>query len=97
MKSVLFLEEAPLTLRRYPQGVMTFSQDGEIVMIFAEAGYRGKSARGIAIGSAQSEVMDQYRTPSRILKMTQGETWMYDKLGISFQLRENRVASWLLF
>ena len=94
---LLFLEEAPLTLRRYPQGMMTFAQSGEIVMIFAEAAYRGKSARGIAIGSAQSEVMDQYRTPSRILKMTQGETWMYDKLGISFQLREGRVASWLLF
>ena len=32
---LLFLEEAPLTLRRYPQGIMTFAQDGEIVMIFA--------------------------------------------------------------
>ena len=34
---LLFLEEAPLTLRRYPQGIMTFAQGGEIVMIFAEA------------------------------------------------------------
>jgi hypothetical protein len=93
----LLLEEDPLTVRHYPQGLMTFAQDEEIVMIFAESRYRGKSSRGIAIGSAQSEVVDQYRTPSRILKMTQGETWVYDKLGISFQLRQGRVVSWLLF
>jgi tetratricopeptide (TPR) repeat protein len=93
----LLLEEEPLTLRHYSQGIETFAQDGEIVMIFAERGYRGKSSRGIAIGSARSEVIDQYRTPSRILQMTQGETWMYDKMGISFQLRQGRVVSWLLF
>ncbi len=93
----LQLEEEPLTVRHYPQGIMTFAQEEEIVMILAEPGYRGKSARGIAIGSAQAEVIDQYRNPSRILEMTQGETWVYDKMGISFQLRRGRVVSWLLF
>jgi len=93
----LLLEEEPLTVRHYPQGIMTFSQDEEIVMIFAESRYRGKSSRGIAVGSDRAEVIDQYRTPSRILKMTRGETWVYDKMGISFQLRQGRVVSWLLF
>ncbi|WP_179131310.1 tetratricopeptide repeat protein [Candidatus Entotheonella palauensis] len=93
----LLLEEEPLTVRHYPQGIITFAQDEEIVMIFAEPVYRGKSARGVAIGSGQAKVIDQYSTPSRILKMTQGETWVYDKVGISFQLRQGRVVSWLLF
>jgi len=93
----LLLEEEPLTVRQYPQGITTFAQDEEIVMIFAESRYRGKSSRDIAVGSTQAEVIDQYRTPSRILKMTQGETWVYDKIGISFQLRQGRVVSWLLF
>ena len=93
----LLLEEEPLTVRRYPQGIITFAQDEEIVMIYAESEYRGKSSRGIAIGSDRAAVLDQYRMPSRILKMTQGETWVYDKMGISFQLRQDRVVSWLLF
>jgi len=93
----LLLEEEPLTVRHYPEGIMSFAQDEEIVMLFAESRYRGKSSRGIAIGSTQAEVIDQYRSPSRILKMTQGETWVYDKMGISFQLRQGRVVSWLLF
>ncbi len=93
----LLLEEEPLTVQHYPQGIMTFAQDEEIVMIFAESRYRGKSSRGIAIGSGREAVIERYRTPSRILKMTQGETWVYDKMGISFQLRQGRVVSWLLF
>ncbi len=93
----LLLEEEPLTVRHYPQGIMTFAQDEEIVMIFAEPRYRGKSSRGVVVGSGRAEVIDRYRTPSRILKMTQGETWVYDKMGISFQLRQGRVVSWLLF
>jgi hypothetical protein len=93
----LLLEEDPLTVRQYPEGITTFAQDEEIVMIFAGSRYRGKSSRDIAVGSTQAEVIDQYRTPSRILKMTQGETWVYDKIGISFQLRQGRVVSWLLF
>ncbi len=93
----LQLEEEPLTVRDYRHGMMTFAQDEEIVMIVAEPGYRGKSSRGIAIGSAQAEVLDQYQTPSRVLEMTQGESWVYDKMGISFQMRHGRVVSWLLF
>lgn len=93
----LFLEEEPMTMRRYPQGIITLAQDQEIVMILAESRYRGKSSRGIAVGSERSEVIDQYKRPSRILKMSQGETWVYDKIGISFQMRQGRVVSWLLF
>ena len=93
----ILLEEEPLTVTRYPQGITTFSQEDEIVMILALEEYRGKSAMGIAIGSSEQAVLDQYRTPSRMLDMTQGESWVYDAHGISFQIRNGKVVSWLLF
>jgi tetratricopeptide (TPR) repeat protein len=93
----VLLEEAPLKVAQYSQGVMTLSQDGEILMIVALQKYRGASAKGITIGSAKQEVLAQYQTPSRTLAMTQGESWVYEAQGISFQLRAGKVVSWLLF
>lgn len=93
----ILLEAEPLTVTHYPQGITTFSQEEEIVMILALEEYRGKSAMGIAIGSSEKAVLDQYRIPSRTLDMTQGESWVYDEHGISFQIRNGRVVSWLLF
>ena len=91
------LDEAPLRVARYPYGLITLSQEQEIVMIIALEGYQGQSAGGVKIGSMQGELLKRYRTPSRTLTMTQGESWVYDEPGISFQLRDGRVVSWLLF
>jgi tetratricopeptide (TPR) repeat protein len=91
------LDEAPLRVARYPHGLITLSQEQEIVMIIALEGYQGKSAGGIAIGNTQQDLLRRYRTPSRTLAMTQGESWVYDEAGISFQLRDGKVVSWLLF
>jgi hypothetical protein len=93
----VFLEEAPFKVAQYSQGVMTLSQDEEILMIIALQEYRGASAKGITIGSTQQEVLAQYQTPSRTLAMTQGENWVYEAQGISFQFRAGKVVSWLLF
>jgi hypothetical protein len=97
MRHRILLEEEPLIVTHYSQGITTFSQEEEIVMILAPEEYRGKSAMGIAIGSSDKAVLDQYRTPSRTLDMTQGESWVYDEYGISFQIRKGKVVSWLLF
>ena len=93
----ILLEEEPLIVTRYSHGITTFSQEEEIVMIHALEEYEGKSAMGIAIGSSEKAVLDQYRTPSRTLDMTQGVSWVYDAHGISFQIRNGKVVSWLLF
>jgi tetratricopeptide (TPR) repeat protein len=93
----ILLEEEPLIVTRYPQGITTFSQEEEIIMILALEEYRGTSAMGIAIGSSEKAVLDQYRIPSRTLDMTQGESWVYDEHGISFQIHNGKVVSWLLF
>jgi predicted 3-demethylubiquinone-9 3-methyltransferase (glyoxalase superfamily) len=82
---------------RFSYILASAKQEEEIVMILAPEEYRGKSAMGIAIGSSDKAVLDQYRTPSRTLDMTQGESWVYDEYGISFQIRKGKVVSWLLF
>jgi tetratricopeptide (TPR) repeat protein len=91
------LEQEPFKVAVYPHGMTTLSQDEEILMIVALEGYRGKSAREVAIGSAGTDVFAHYGRPSRILQMTQGESWVYDAQGIAFQLRDGTVVSWLLF
>jgi tetratricopeptide (TPR) repeat protein len=86
-----------LAVATYPAGVMTLSQDGEIRMILAREGFRGASARGVAIGREAGNVIAQYGSPSRRLELTQGESWAYDAHRIAFQLRDGRIISWLLY
>ena len=93
----LLLEEEPFQVAHYPQGIMTLSQDEEILLIIALPEYRGTSAKGMAIGSRTHEVLAQYQIPSRTVPMTQGESWVYETQGISFQFRDGKVVSWLLF
>jgi tetratricopeptide (TPR) repeat protein len=91
------LEETPFKMSVYHSGIVTLSQDEEIQMIVALEGYKGKSARGMAIGSGKQDVMAAYGNPSRIVHTTQGVSWVYEAQGIAFQLRQGKVVSWLVF
>jgi tetratricopeptide (TPR) repeat protein len=93
----LWLEEEPFQVAHYPQGITTLSQDEETLLIIALPEYRGMSAKGMTIGSRTHEVLTQYHTPTRMVPMTQGESWVYETQGISFQFRDGKVVSWLLF
>jgi tetratricopeptide (TPR) repeat protein len=95
--SQLTLEAQPFKVARYPHVVMTLSPHGELLMITVLEGYKGKSAKGITLGSSAQEVLAHYGRPAQILEMTQGESWIYEAQGIAFQLDEQRVRSWLLF
>jgi len=81
----------------YKNGVKTLSQDDEIKLIFVPESYKGKSTRGISIGSVEKDILAKYGIPSRVLNMTQGESWVYASEGIAFQLRGRMIVSWLLF
>ncbi len=93
----ILLEKEPMRVARYPHGLITLSEDEEIIMIIALEDYRGMSARGITIGSSQYDLLDQYRIPSRTLALTYGESWVYEAHSVSFQLRHGKVVSWTLF
>jgi len=96
-ESLLWLEAQPFKVARYPHVVMTLSSNGEIWMITVLDGYKGKSAKGVTLGSSAQEVLTHYGRPAQILEMTQGESWVYEAQGIAFQLRDHQVTSWQLF
>jgi tetratricopeptide (TPR) repeat protein len=93
------LEEQPFCLSAFRNHVKTLSQRQKIQMILTQAGFAGKAERGIALGTTAREVRKVYGAPSRILDLTQGQTWVYDLegQGIAFQLEEDRVVSWVIF
>jgi hypothetical protein len=87
----------PFHVAIYKSGVLTLIHDQEIRMLVTQEGFQGRSVRGIVLGSLEGEVRRQYGAPSRLLHMTQGASWIYDALGIAFQLRDGTVVSWQLF
>ena len=91
------LEHAPTRLARYPNGLMTVSQGDEIRQIVTTPAYAGTSRRGVRLGQARQEVETRYGAPGMILATTSGESLMYPNHGITFTLRDGRVASWLLY
>lgn len=91
------LEEKPYRLITYNNGLMTLSQKNEIKLIMTLEGFKGKTEKGVAVGSAQRDLFPAYGSPARVLDMTQGPNWAYDSQGIVFQLRDGKVVSWILF
>ena len=81
----------------YPSGVMTLSQGDEILMLMAQQGFQQSSVKGIRIGSRAQDVLTQYGKPSRRLDSSHGYNWSYDAHRIAFQLRHDRVMSWLVY
>ncbi len=90
-------EATPTRLASFPNGVMTVSQGGEIRLLVTTPSYTGSSRRGVRIGQSRVDVETQYGTPGQVLATTVGESLTYPSLGITFCLREGRVASWLLY
>jgi hypothetical protein len=91
------LESTPMTVHTYATQVQTLSRDGEILLLVVRDGFRGTSARGIAMRSAAADVLARYGAPTRRLETTQGQSWSYDTQRIAFQLRDGQVVSWVVF
>jgi hypothetical protein len=76
---------------------MTLAQQGEILMLLAQEGYQGATARGITLGSSGRDVRARYGPPTRQHELAAGHNWAYDDQRIAFQLRDGQVVSWLRF
>jgi tetratricopeptide (TPR) repeat protein len=85
------------TVVEYPNRLAVLLHDEQIILITVLEGFQGRSARGAALGSEEAEVRAQYGTPSQIMPLTQGVSWMYEASGITFQLRDGRVVAWQVF
>jgi tetratricopeptide (TPR) repeat protein len=95
--SDVHLADRQLRVMMYPSGVMTLSQGDEILMLMAQQGFQQSSVKGIRIGSRAQDVRALYGEPSRRLDSPHGYNWSYDAHRIAFQLRHDRVMSWLVY
>ncbi len=96
-RGIVQLDGTHYTLATYPVGIMTLAQDGEILMIRVQAGFRETSARGIQLGNRADYVLARYGPPSRRHSLPHGGNWAYDAQRIAFQLRAGQVVSWLRY
>ena len=91
------IEEYPFKVSFYKNGFMTLSQDDEIQMIAALGDCQKKTSRGVALGEVEETVRASYGSPTKVLSMTQGESWVYESKGIAFRFVDKKVAAWILF
>lgn len=95
--STFTLGETRWMLSRYPSGVMTLSQDDEILLLNLHRDFSGTSVQRIGIGSQSQTVLKRYGSPSRRLAMPRGHTWSYDHHRIAFHLRNEQVVGWFVY
>jgi tetratricopeptide (TPR) repeat protein len=93
----IVLGERPYRFNTYNNRVVTLSQRDEVKLIITSDGFKGRTEKGITVGSAQKDVFSAYGGPNKVLDMTQGQSWVYDSQGIVFHLRDGKVVSWILF
>jgi tetratricopeptide (TPR) repeat protein len=91
------LEGTAFTVATYPSGITTLDQDGEVLMLMVQEGFKQVSARGIMLGSQAEQLLARYGPPSRRQDLPQGNSWAYDTQRIAFQLQAGQVISWLRF
>jgi tetratricopeptide (TPR) repeat protein len=89
--------ENSVTMSVFANGVMIVSRDDEILRLSASLPFRGPTAKGIALGSGQKDLLAKYGRPSATSLSSGGEAWIYAGQGIAFILQDGQVASWILF
>jgi tetratricopeptide (TPR) repeat protein len=82
---------------RFNNGITTITEGEEIRVLLADTGYGGKSKYGVKIGDDQNSVVRAYGIPSMNLTTTQGNSMVYYNAGITFQLRNGKVVSWVIY
>jgi tetratricopeptide (TPR) repeat protein len=96
-RSTVQVDGVPFTVATYPAGIMLLAQHEEILMLLVREGYRGASARGIALGSRAHDVLTRYGPPTRRHELSRGMSWAYETARLAFQFRDGQVVSWLRF
>ena len=69
----------------------------KIRVLLANSGYGGKTNHGVKIGDRQHDVIEAYGMPSMNLTTTQGNSLVYYDEGITFQFRNGKVVSWVIY
>jgi tetratricopeptide (TPR) repeat protein len=91
------LMEDPYKVNMYANGIMTISQDDEIIIITTRPDCEGASGQGISAGDSEDKVVAVCGPPQEEVTLSTGKGWIYPSLGMAFVLQDNKVRSWTLF
>jgi hypothetical protein len=81
----------------FANGIMVVSREDEITRLSVSPPFLGQTAKGIALGFGQKDLLAKYGRPSGTSLSSGGEAWVYSRLGIAFDIRDGKVVSWILF
>ncbi len=91
------LGSSPFRLTRYPNGVTTLAESSEVRILTTQAGFSGKTTRGIGIGNSEQDVLRKYGSPEQTYLSTRGKSLAYLSEGITIQTADGKVTGWILF
>jgi tetratricopeptide (TPR) repeat protein len=89
--------ENPVSMSAFANGIIVVSRDDEIIRLSVSPPFRGPAAKGVALGSGQKDLVAKYGKPSGTCLSSGGEAWVYSGQGITFNFRDGKVVSWILF
>jgi tetratricopeptide (TPR) repeat protein len=91
------IERYPYRICTFPNQLVAVSQRNQVELIVALDGFSGKTARDVAMGYSKEEVISRYGEPSTTMDSSQGVTLVYELPGVSFNFRDGKLVSWVLF
>jgi tetratricopeptide (TPR) repeat protein len=91
------LEGAQYRISSFPNQLKTVSANNEIQLIVVQNGFAARTAKDVGMGSSKEDVLSRYGAPDLTLNSSRGVTIVYDELGISFDFREGKLVSWVVF
>jgi len=89
--------ENPVSMSVFANGIIVVSRDDEIIRLSVSPPFRGPAAKGIVLGAGQEDLVAKYGKPFGTCLSSGGEAWIYSGPGITFNIRDGKVASWILF
>jgi len=96
-KSLYEIVNTDNSILRFNNGVDTVLEKDAIRLIHVSNSFIGVSKRGIKIGDGIEPLKSAYGNPAMHIKTTFGDSWVYPSNGISFQIKNNKVVSWLVY
>jgi len=82
---------------QYENGIETILQGDAISMIKVNSNYKGETKLGVTIGSLDGNILKQYGPPAMDLTVNNDHYWVYPNQGLSFQINNHNLVSWIIY
>ncbi len=95
--NVFILNNHSYELLKYHNGIISITEEDEIIYIVADYTFPGTTNNGAKINDSTDSLITKYGLPNEIQRTSTGTNMVYRDNGISFQIRDHKIHSWLLF